>query len=478
MKKILIALVLSLLLIAGLSTIAFADNGPHGNFTATTDACAGCHRAHSARSGTNDLLRVPVSELCLSCHADGQGASTDVKNGIYTTNANTGTHAEGTSGAGLFGGGFTNALMTTTWNGSTQGGTQITAQTSRVTTSSHTIGSGQTVWGSDANNSTAASMDLECTSCHDPHGKAGYTNTTGGTPAAGLANACDPALVGTYPCTVKTASYRILRWQPEGSNGFSAPGSVNWSGGAFPSNGTTTGWTVPDNFAADSGEWYTLGTTRRIAANDYDAGASMTYVYGLTATDTGSVAMDYKPAVIGISFFCAQCHDRYFNNTRLRNNTDESAYCGLPAQTGYAAPVDATSISTVDATYCKPYYSTTAPARWLWADSRPSGDDTYMYRHNSGDVRGSVDGAVVQSATAFSAIGRTCLACHVAHGSAAQADSNALDGVDAGSIVDVAKLSTNIGGSLHGGSVLLRMDGRTVCIRCHASAVNLVTTTP
>src|SRR5512139_1690365 len=107
MKKILIAFLIGSLLVLALVTVASADNGPHGGFTATTDACAGCHRAHSAQYGSNALLITDPESLCMSCHSGGLGASTNVRLGIYT-----GT-TEGLTGNPLFGGGFTNALMAT-----------------------------------------------------------------------------------------------------------------------------------------------------------------------------------------------------------------------------------------------------------------------------------------------------------------------------------------------------------------------------
>ena len=541
MKKILIAVVIGLLLVAALATTALADNGPHGGFTATTDACAGCHRAHSARDGGNDLLRMPETELCMSCHKGGLGASTDVSNGIYTTDAQTGTHAEGVSGAGLFGGGFDNTVMTTSWNGSSAGATVAAAAGSRATTSTHTLDTAnQTIWGSGANNGTTAEVSdtsgitLECTSCHDPHGTAGYTNTA--TPAftpisTGLTNACDytkayggtGSNVGsaTNPCTVKIASYRLLRWQPQGSNGFTIPTAdtlINWSGGDYPTNGTaagaTTGWTVPDNFATNGGEWYTLGTGSKAAPNDYLPGGSLSNAYKILANDNGAgnTAHDYSPAAINAGFFCAQCHDRYFNNSALRNNGDKSTYCLTDEDNttlvSPAAPTYTTSSSdvggasptnpqifpvgqvypevqgTAKQAYCKAVVSynshIAAPGITVaWGDSRPSGDAVYEFRHASGDVRAAVDGSGTLAGNAFTSIGRTCLTCHVSHGTSAVANSNLTDGVDPGAQVNLATIATsNLGGSLHGGSVLLRMDGRTLCIRCHGSDVGFVSLVP
>ena len=272
MKKLLIALALGVVLVLALATVASADNGPHGSFTATTDACASCHRAHSAQYGSNALLIMDPEALCLSCH-DGTGAGTNVEMGVYSqAGANNhygaaGTVVEGTDGASLFGGGFTDTLMATAWSGAVTANPAFNA-VSRPSTSTHDIGVTGTVWGSGAVNTPNGSMILECTGCHDPHGTAGYTNATAST------TVCNPAIAATDPCTKKIASYRLLRFQPQGSGGFTAPATaVNWSGGAMPTNGTaTTGWTVPDNFAAIGTEWYTIGTAGAFAVGDYNAG--------------------------------------------------------------------------------------------------------------------------------------------------------------------------------------------------------------
>jgi predicted CXXCH cytochrome family protein len=90
-----------------------------GGFTNTTDACASCHRAHSAISSDGMLLVAPdVWSLCISCH-DGTGAYTDVVNGNYDNTIPAGDpHGKGTSvgafkpqgqaGMGTFAGGFIN----------------------------------------------------------------------------------------------------------------------------------------------------------------------------------------------------------------------------------------------------------------------------------------------------------------------------------------------------------------------------------
>lgn len=132
-------------------TSAQANGGPHGGFTPTTDACAGCHRSHSAI--TSELLISSEPGLCLSCH-DGSGADTNVVDGTYL-------------GSGLRGGGFTTAIMDVALDNSA---------TSSLVTSAHTMnGSFGILWGNGAMNSGAGpSYYMACSDCHNPHGESTY----------------------------------------------------------------------------------------------------------------------------------------------------------------------------------------------------------------------------------------------------------------------------------------------------------------
>lgn len=184
MKKMLFAMLLVFTLALLVTSTALADNGPHGGFTLTTDACAGCHRTHTATGP--QLLTGAGYNICLSCHGTtGTGANTNVIDGVYTTRA--GVTGEGVLGRGLLSGGFANALMDGT-------GVSAVAPVSAATTSSHIYnGATGTVWAYGPISATAntgqANTALSCMNCHDPHGKTG----------AG-----------------KTATYRILRGQPTG----------------------------------------------------------------------------------------------------------------------------------------------------------------------------------------------------------------------------------------------------------------------
>jgi len=142
-----------------------ADNGPHGGYTATTDACAGCHRAHTA-VGPALLVQNTSYALCMSCHgASATGAKTNVQDGL-DTNANRSLRA----------GGFVNVTMNPA-----ESLAGSTVQVLPVTSSHMITGGSNTVWGYGAINAAAdagaTGISLTCTNCHNPHGRAGAGNT-------------------------------------------------------------------------------------------------------------------------------------------------------------------------------------------------------------------------------------------------------------------------------------------------------------
>ncbi len=152
------------------SNTALADNGPHGGYTATTDACAGCHRAHTASAP--GLLLDTVPDLCYTCHGSAAtGADTNVVDGIYLERDFVAeSPAEGSVNQGLKGGGFTNALMDTD-------ALTTTVAVLTATTSYHLAdGNAGVAWGNGGIGSGAGAADfsLSCVSCHDPHGDGAY----------------------------------------------------------------------------------------------------------------------------------------------------------------------------------------------------------------------------------------------------------------------------------------------------------------
>ena len=168
MKKILMALALAIVLVLAVASLASANGGPHGGYTAITDACAGCHRTHTA-TAPRLLNQASTFALCMSCHGTaGTGADTNVEDGFFLSTRSTSTMgtAQTADNAPLLAGGFTN------YKGST-------------TTSSHDVTNTVTLaWGNGVNRGVTAALAageaLNCASCHDPHGSTNYRiiNTT------------------------------------------------------------------------------------------------------------------------------------------------------------------------------------------------------------------------------------------------------------------------------------------------------------
>ena len=224
---------------------ARADNGPHGIQSVVTDSCAGCHRAHTAR-GAN-LLASDVPTLCTTCH-DGTQATTNVVDGVLRGAPST---------TGLKGGGFTNAVMDTSW---TATGTSPAA--SRRVTSSHTVDgtTNTTLWGNGPIGSGpgTANFKLSCIGCHDPHGGAGVDS-------AGNPN--------------HSPTYRLLRPIPTLSGATNPVRQDSW--------GTT----------------WVLGMVTD----------ETTKTYGVTSGLNRYFGQSYGgwPKIYELTFWCAQCHTRY-----------------------------------------------------------------------------------------------------------------------------------------------------------------------
>jgi predicted CXXCH cytochrome family protein len=185
-----------------------ANNGTLG---LNADGCAGCHRVHTAQ-GELLLKATSATALCLTCHGSaGVGATTDVTLGIQfrAASAPGSTSQDPTSPSAVAGslrsGGFLSARIGSgsdasssdrpsrisfpRWDGSAgEIATWFSAlvpvlPAGQPATSAHLeldgagpVSATHTAWGNGplGSSSVGPIVELECTSCHNPHGNGAY----------------------------------------------------------------------------------------------------------------------------------------------------------------------------------------------------------------------------------------------------------------------------------------------------------------
>lgn len=439
---------LVLLLAAGtiwlflLAGATLADNGPHvaGASSPVTDACASCHRAHSAQASYITIQAQPG--LCYACHGAGTlGAETDVQDGAFYSSYAT-VHVSGGPGAGaLRGGGIDYALISTgTYTGSFTS-VVVGTSTPTATTSHHSVNeTPQVMWGNGAYSSTLnygkGSVDLGCASCHDPHGNHQYRILKPGPNDSGIANdqGHSPAALAAYNLGgrvyINDASSKVYTTtnfrNPDPGNTSAANLTGNASGDAYnggPADGSLAAYnTVTNNwygmFATISGQWCATCHTR------YNA------LSGAYAVDSGDAVFRYQHAVY-----------KLINPVTPGTGATPSTFTGTP---------------------------TSATAAWITATTSDwSTSGTY----------GGTDTAV--TGTLSTAKGTTthapmCLTCHVSHGTDSAMTSVITNqfspGVNfatTGSAQVVGPTDASGDTNVNLGSTLLMLDNRGVCESCH-----------
>ncbi len=180
------------LMLSGVSYAAY----PHSDYGSNPDACAACHRIHTA-TGINLLKDPNGTAMCNTCHWVGTGADTDVANGMYIDSHDV-SHSWGEHQGTLLGGGFEKT-----------GGINDT-------TSHHLIDQTLIPPGSvDPSNpiNPGAAITLRCVSCHSGH-----------------------------PETSNPDQYRLLRLRP---NSVADERLVDWNGP----------WEGPDEVVPGGGDY-------------------------------------------------------------------------------------------------------------------------------------------------------------------------------------------------------------------------------
>jgi len=211
------------LLVFLLASTASANNGPHlggavtgavsGGFAQNTDACAGCHRAHTGIQAALLMDGTNMYSFCIACH-NGTGANANVLSGMFEGYSSTpappagkkstiyyeghDSVTDGTAGMGLNGGGFLQAVGFTARTDRNPddnldasddvGGLPVAGENYGEITSRHNIegldtgepwtawGGGTTGYGNSGDGPTTdpltggGKLTLNCTSCHNPHG--------------------------------------------------------------------------------------------------------------------------------------------------------------------------------------------------------------------------------------------------------------------------------------------------------------------
>jgi len=288
-KRILAIAILAAALALALPTMAMANFAIHGNYLSDTDACAGCHRAHTSVSTiTWTDTNVPnqqhsallvssattMDEFCYACH-DGtsQGADTNVQEGVYEGSL------YGSQDTTLNGGGF--ELMGTT--GATVTSTHIWDGAPWGAYGGGYFGQGDA--GADgptaiANTGETIPIKMDCATCHDPHG---------------------------------SANYRILKATVFGNN---VGGYVDSGDPQDPD---------PDGFVASTEEGWPVGGFRlHTAYPNYKPNytdAQYAKGYDMTQTADGADPSEENVAK-GMTGWCSGCHTTYNDKTTDYNNGD------------------------------------------------------------------------------------------------------------------------------------------------------------
>lgn len=417
-KRALYILVLAMALALALPAMALANAGVHGNFTMDTEACAGCHRAHTSVStitwnnGVEDRSALLVTgattmeDFCLACHdAAGQGANTNVVEGIYESDTGDPTDPN-VIGGDLNGGGFEtfqgmNVSSTHVTNGSKWGayGGGYFGQTDVDATGQ--IVSDPASPTATANLGETIPIVMDCATCHDTHG---------------------------------TSNYRLLKAEVFGN-----------TVGGYATTGPTPENPDPQAWVQSIEEGWPNGGFR--LHTDYSATykpnyTAARYAKGYTVTGGTSGALN---TARGMSAWCAGCHATYTNNsgTVADATAPYNAGDGLGFLTRHRHPVNVPMSNFMG----------------LGDTSVIVATQQLPLAHELGEQVSGAGAPALEDSDWVE-----CLSCHRAHGVSSTMTGWANEKADLPND-EIPSFITKSGTNVP--SALLRLDERGVCQSCH-----------
>jgi predicted CXXCH cytochrome family protein len=355
-----------------------ADGGPHiaslnsGSTGINADSCAACHRAHTAQASY--LLIEEQPAMCVTCHGDaGLGAATNVESGLQYVLDGSGSRTSAVLGA-LRNGGFetariaSNSAYSVGYIRNTSGDISFrikvpVASTGVAVTSAHMplTGPGEgEAWGNGPLNSgPGAAVEVECTTCHNPHGNGNYrilnpvpqpgAVTGGGTFVAttGAAIVLDDSanvnvtrnytviqlrngtgsLTATQvaglglPDTAGDYMHRVVPWDPQVP--YNAPPAAGTTANDAP-NG------IPATFGTQIAAWC-ITCHSRYASEGW-------------AVNTGDNIFKYRHTSQNTQRNCVTCHVAHGSNAVMNGwNSTHSAYPNADGTGGTYEPFTATA---------------------------------------------------------------------------------------------------------------------------------------
>jgi predicted CXXCH cytochrome family protein len=389
-------------------------------------------------------------EFCEACHGDtAPGASTNVVSGVFDSGPSgangiaiggasgsapasaTGYPADGgsqvvkyqtasTFNAPLNGGGFSRMPDPYQWE-------KNASVSYAAATSAHNMNGSQVLWG--AGSAATTSYNLDCTSCHDPHGTSNYRL---------LKASVNGVTVGGYQADGETPNAFIF----SNEQGYPLPG------------------TDPNNMV---GGWL-----------KHQAGADQMAAYRPNYTETTDTPIVHTDATgnKSMSVWCSACHTEYDQRTSAYNYQQYEPNGGDTTAPNYVNGSTTGAGGTALERHRHPVDVTLAngvgPNKTL-TESVVSGKTTNMdwipLEHNANTAETTLDKQWIG-----------CLTCHRAHGSSVQMTGYAAAHLAKNAAGIWAPVQDGIQGvdpvkgtsSTSGGSTLLRADNRGVCERCHA----------